>query len=249
MSAHARVRAARSVKKEARRARAGFTMLELLVASGILAMMAVMIFTAFEHTGHMRDRLGHRQERDHVARIAIAKLSRDLRSAFLSAHVNTALTVRTSLSGFVARHETHGDRLDLTTFTHRRLMRHAHEGDACEVGYRVEARRDSADIYDLLRRESPRIDDDVQRGGTVDVLVPDVANLVLTYYEPATEQWKDSWDTTQASGEVGRLPPRVRIVLTLNERDRGRVTERVYRTETPLMMLDQLRFGLPIDYR
>lgn len=221
----------------------------MLVASAILAMMAVMIFTAFEHTGRMRDRLGHRQERDHLARVAIAKLSRDLRSAFLSAHVNTTLTVRTGITGFIARDATHGDRVDFTAFTHRRLMRQAHEGDACEVGYRVEARRDSAGLYDLLRRESPRIDDNVERGGTLDVLVPDVADFQLKYFDPVTEDWKDTWDTTQASGEPGRLPPRVRITLTLNERDRGRVTERVYSTEVAPMMLDPLRFGLPIDYR
>lgn len=224
-------------------------MLELLVSSAILAMMSVMIFTAFEHTGRVRERLGHRQERDHVARVALAKISRDLRSAFLSAHVNTLQTQRAALTAFVGRDQSHGDRLDLTTFTHRRLMRHAHEGDACEVGYRVEERRDSGQIYDLVRRESPRIDDEPQRGGIVDVLVTDVADFQLRYFDPTTRQWKDSWDTTQATGEVGRLPPRVRITLTLNERDRSRVSERVYRTETPVMMTDPLRFGLPIDFR
>lgn len=234
------------------RGRPGVTLLEVLVSSAILAMMAVMLYTAFEHTGRMRERLGGRQERDHLARVAMAKISRDIRSAFLSAHVNINTSLVARQTAFVGRDESPGDRVDMTTFTHRRLVRNAHEGDACEVGYRVESRRDGdRTIYDLLRRESPRIDNDPLRGGTVDVLVPDVIAFDLRYYDTATDQWIDSWDTTQATAQAGRLPSRVRIRLVLRDGDRrnGPSTERTYLTETPVIIQEMLRFGLPIDYR
>lgn len=228
-----------------RRGRAGVTLLEVLVASAVLSMIALMIYTAFDHTGRIRERLGGRQERDHVARVALNKISHDFRSAFLSAHMNTVPTLVASKTAMVGRDESPGDRVDMTTFTHRRMVRGTHEGDACEVGYRVEARRGADRVYDLLRRESPRIDADPLRGGTVDVLVPDIQTFNLRYYDPTIDQWIDSWDTTQATGQFWRLPSRVRINLLLRDPD-GR--DRKYMTETQPMLRDVLRFGLPIDY-
>jgi general secretion pathway protein J len=235
-----------------RRGHAGVTLLEVLVASAILSLVGVMIFAAFEHTGRVRARLGSRQEHDHVARIALQKISRDLRGAFLSAHVNPNQQLVAVVTAFVGRDSTPGDQVDMTTFTHRRLMRGVHEGDAAEVGYRVEARRGGeATVYDLLRRESARIDNDPLRGGTLDVLVPDVASFSLRYYDQATDQWVDTWDTTQATGQAGRLPPRVRVALTIREGEArgGSTGERRYLTETPIMIQEVLRFGLPIDFR
>jgi general secretion pathway protein J len=228
-----------------RRAHDGVTLLEVLVAAAVLAMMATMIYSAFEHTSRIGRRLAGRQERDHVARIALNRFMTDIRSAYLSAHVNPDPTYRAVVTAFVAIDQSPGDRLDFTTFTHTRMVRGSHEGDACEVGYRVEPRRGPNSIYDLLRREAPRIDSDPTRGGTLDVLVPDVVSFNVRYYDGATDQWVDSWDTTQAAGQLGRLPARVRATLRLRDAD-GR--ELRYMTETTPMIPDVLRFGLPIDY-
>ena len=228
-----------------RRGRAGVTLLEVIVVAAIMAMMALSLAGAFRNTAIVRSRLGARQERDHVARVALGTLTRDLRSAFLSAHVNTNSIYVASLTAFVGTHDTAGSRLDFTAFSHRRLMRDSHEGDACEVGYRIEARHGAETHFDLLRRESARIDNDPLRGGTLDVLVPDVTSLELKYYDSAADNWIDTWDTQSATAQGGRLPARVRITLTLvdfNGRDRR------YVTETDLMIQDPLRFGLPLDY-
>jgi general secretion pathway protein J len=228
-----------------RRARAGVTMLEVIVVTAILAMIAVSLAGAFQHTALIRTRLGGRQERDHVARVAMSTLSRDLRGAFLSAHVNPMPNLVASITTFVGTHDTAGSRLDFTAFTHRRLMRDSHEGDACELGYRVEARRGADGHFDLVRRESPRIDIDPRRGGVVDVLVPDVSAFELRYYDSGSDTWIDTWDTTSATAQGGRLPTRVRITLTLVDVDGH---DRRYVTETDLPIQDVLRFGLPIDY-
>jgi general secretion pathway protein J len=231
--------------KSHRRGHAGVTLLEVLVAAAILAMMGTMIYTAFEHTSRIGRRLAGRQERDHVARIALNRLMKDLRSAYLSAHVNPDPTFLASRTAFVGVDQSPGDRLDFTTFTHERMVRGTHEGDECEVGYRVEARRGPNSVYDLLRRESPRVDNDPLRGGTVDVLVPDVVSFNLRYYDPVQDTWVDGWDSTQAAGQTNRLPSRIRATLVLRDTD-GR--ERRYMSETSPMIPEVLRFGLPIDY-
>jgi general secretion pathway protein J len=170
----------------------------------------------------------------------------DVRGAFLSAHVNPNPMYIATLTAFVGRHQSPGDRVDFTAFTHRRLMRGVHEGDAAEVGYRVEPRTGTnGTSNDLVRRESPRIDADPLRGGTIDVLVPDVVSFTVRYYDRTQDQWLDTWDTTQAAGQAGRLPSRVRAVLVLRDPDG---IERRYMTESAPMITEVLRFGLPIDY-
>lgn len=229
--------------------RAGMTLLEVMVATGVFAMMGMMLLTAFTQTGRMRDRLSGRMERDHQARTALAKLSRDLRGAFLTAHVNTAQAQAQNvvLTAFVGREGGNGDSLEFTAFTHRRLRRGAHEGDACEVGYRVVERRNADRLtYDLMRRETSRIDADPQRGGNLDVLVQDVAGFDLKFYDEVTSQWVESWNTMSGTGQPARLPQRVRAILTV--RDDGNTTRR-YVTETSVMIQAMLRFGLSLDWR
>jgi general secretion pathway protein J len=231
-----------------RRARAGMTLLEVIVATAVFAMMGLMLLTAFTHTGRMRDRLSARMDRDHQARTAVMRLSRDLRGAFLSAHVNGVNPGQNNvLTAFVAREGLNGDNLELTAFTHRRLRRGAHEGDACEVGYRVMERRGAQrTTYDLMRRETTRIDNEPQRGGALDVLAQDVTLFDLKFYDETSTQWIESWNTTSATGQPARLPQRVRITIEL--RDEGERRRR-YSTETPVMIQSMLRFGLGLDWR
>lgn len=227
----------------------GVTLLEVMVAMTVLVMTATMIWAAFDQTGRIRTRLGARQETDHLARVALTRITRDLRGSFLSLHVNQAQTLASLRTAFVAGTANGSSTLDVTTFTHRRLRRGTHEGDACEVGYRVDPHRDDdgmarGDAKDLVRRESPRIDAEPGRGGTLDVLVPNVRRFELKFWDETQERWIDTWDTTQAAGQAGRLPQRVRVTLTLQEGERG--AERVYSTETWIPLTRPLTFGLPI---
>jgi general secretion pathway protein J len=228
------------------RATRGLTLLEVLIASAILSLVASMIWVAFDQTARMRTKLSERQEHDHLARVAITRITRDLRSAFLSLHVNQEQRAAAVITAFKGRSGNGGSRLDLTTFTHRRLRRGTHEGDACEVGYQLLDHRgdDGVRGMDLVRRESPRIDNDPERGGVIDVLIPGVKSFELSYFDDQTDQWTETWDSTQATGQVGRLPPRVRVTITLEEGERRE--ERVYSTETPILVTRPLTFGLPI---
>ncbi len=230
----------------ARRSQRGLTLLEVLVASAILAMVAAMIWVSFDQTAKMRAKLTERQEHDHFARVAMARITRDLRAAFLSLHVNQDQRLAAVITAFKGRSGVGGSQIDLTTFTHRRLRRGAHEGDACEVGYKLMEHRGDDEVrgMDLVRRESARIDNDPEHGGVIDVLIEGVRAFELRFYDDATDQWVDTWDSTQATGQPGRLPPRVRVTLTVEEGPSHE--ERTYSTETSLYITRPLTFGLPI---
>ncbi len=228
------------------RARRGLTLLEVLIASAILIMVSTMIWASFDQTSRLRARIGYRQENDYLMRTAMGRITRDLRGAYLSLHVNQTQTLLAATTQFMGRGGgSGGSALDMATFTHRRLRRGSHEGDACEVGYSLGERRGSNGRgFDLLRREQARIDTDPQHGGIIDVLVPGVRRFELKYYDATSQQWVDQWDTTQAAGQPGRLPAVVRVLIAIEEGER--MQERVYSTETPLIMTRVLTFGLPI---
>jgi general secretion pathway protein J len=235
-----------SARRRRQRAQRGLTLLEVLIASAILIMVSTMIWASFDQTSRLRARIGYRQENDYLMRTALGRITRDLRGAYLSLHVNQTQTLLAATTQFIGRAGgSGGSQLDMATFTHRRLRRGSHEGDACEVGYRLADRRgNDGRGMDLLRREQARIDTDPQHGGVLDVLVPGVRRFELKFYDTTSQQWVDQWDTTQAAGQPGRLPGRVRVLLSIEEGERRE--ERVYQTETPLVMTRVLTFGLPI---
>jgi hypothetical protein len=52
-----------------------------------------------------------------------------------------------------------------------------------------------------------------------DVLVRDIDKLELQYWNWKNEEWLDTWDTTQADGQRGYLPTRVKITITVKAAD------------------------------
>jgi hypothetical protein len=52
-----------------------------------------------------------------------------------------------------------------------------------------------------------------------DVLVHDIVAAKLEFWNWKNNEWQDSWDTTQADGQKGWLPSRVRITITVKGPD------------------------------
>lgn len=207
----------------------GFTLVEALVAIAVFGIVATIVFGGFSQTMRNRQFVENQTDRSHVIRVAMERMVREISSAYVSVHVNPNPQLVTVRTGFHGRREGRGARLDFTSFSHRRLYRDAHESDQNEVGFFVAEFRDSDgdDHTALVRREQNRIDEDPERGGHTAVLVEDVEEFELSYLDPLSLEWRDTWD---ASGlEQNRLPCQVRIRLVVpgarNPRD-----EEVYTT-------------------
>jgi len=85
-----------------RRAHArGLTLLEVLVSVGVLAMVATLIYGAFDGMQRSRVGLSRIDDRYHQGRQALTRMSRELQSAFLSLH--TPLQIVTARAGEVRR--------------------------------------------------------------------------------------------------------------------------------------------------
>lgn len=195
--------------------RGGFTLVEALVAIAIFGIVATIVFGGLSQTMRNRAHVEAQSDRSHVIRVAMERMVRELSSAYVSVHVNPNPQLVTVRTGFHGRREGRGSRLDFTSFSHRRLYRDAHESDQNELGYFLADFRDDEGNrhHALVRREQNRVDDDFERGGPTAVLVEDVIEFELSYLDPMSQEWRDSWD---ASGsEQNRLPVQVKIRLVV----------------------------------
>ena len=223
----------------------GMTLLEIMVSVAILAMVAILIYGAFDSMSRGKKGEAMRADRSREGREAILRVTRDLSSAFLSMHNPAATALITRGTAFVGTSGGSYDRLDFAAFAHRRIDRDSHESDECEVGYFVVSDPDVDGKMDLVRREQTPIDIDPRKGGIVNVIAEDVEEFDIKYLEPLTSQWLDTWDTSQVTGQPGRLPLEVSIRLVLKGRPRASPFSTTYATKLTMPMQQPLTFGIP----
>jgi general secretion pathway protein J len=233
-----------------RRARSrGLTLLEVLVSIGILALIATLIYGAFDGMARSRAGLTRLDDRYQQGRSSLARMSRELQSAFLSMHQPAVQAQQVRITSFVGKDQGKNDRVDFTSFSHRRLGRDLHESDQNELSYFIAVDPDHRDKFDLVRREQKEIDLEPGKGGVINVICEDVAEFDLSYLDPLTGAWTDTWDSTQAAGQFQRLPLQVKIRLVL----RGGIGDLPIKLETrvPIAMQSAITFGVatPIQTR
>ncbi len=233
---------ARSVRRRlARRARArGITLLEVLVAIGILSLVATLVYGAFDGMSRSRQGIERVADRYHQGRSAVARMSREVQSAFISLHVPLDPNFQTRKTAFIATHRSPADRLDFTSFSHQRIAAGAHESDQNELSY-FGSPDPRSNAIDLVRREAKYIDIDPQHGGVIQVLAENIKSFSLTYLDGITGDWKTDWDSTQLT-EAMRLPSQVKIELVLYGSNGEAIP---FVSKAPIMMQAPLSFGLP----
>lgn len=194
--------------------RRGFTLLELLVAISILAMVSILIYGAFSAMRRTKEGLERIQDRYREGRIAMQRVTRELSSAYLSLHVPTDPSLLVVSTAFVGTRGNPADRVDFNAFANVRRDRDAHESDQAEISYFGQPNPEGG--TDLVRRVSTRPDHEPGKGGRIEVLATDIDLFELEYLDAQTGLWTDTWDSTQTVGQPGRLPYQIRITLVLN---------------------------------
>ncbi len=104
-----------SARPSRRRARA-MTLLEILVSLGILAMISILIYGAFDSMARGKKGETLRVDRARQGRLAVDRIAREVQSALLTMHQpqNQALVVR--LTAFYGKSSRDFDRLDFAAF-------------------------------------------------------------------------------------------------------------------------------------
>jgi general secretion pathway protein J len=226
-----------------RRAEGGLTLLEVLVSIAILAMIATLIYGAFDSLSRGKRAEAKRGDRARQARNAIDRMVRELAGAYVSMHQPHNVALQTRATGIVGRNGNPFDRIDFSAFAHRRLERESKESDQAEIGYFVAADPEVDGKMDLVRREQVPMDMDLLRGGVVNVLCENVESFDLRYLDPATGMWVEAWDTTSVTAQLNRIPLAIRVTLVLKDVPSG--VPSTYTTKIMLPIRNPLTFGIP----
>lgn len=225
-----------------RHATRGMTMIEVVVAIGVLAMVGVLIHGVIDSLSRGKKAEGMRTERAHAGREALQRIVRDMSAAYISMHFPTNPALVTRKTAFIGRSGNPFDRVDFTAFAHLRTDRDSRESDQAEVGYFAVKDPDVPDKMDLVRREQTPIDIDPLKGGIVNVVAEDIESFDLRYLEPKTGQWLETWDSSQITGQPNRLPFEVKVTLVLKGVGDGPPYS--YTTKLFLPIQQPLSFGI-----
>ena len=166
------------------RSKRGFTLMELLVAAGLLAMLGLILGTSISAVmGAIRDNR-EMQDRYHSARVALGRMQREIAMSYLSKHQGEDRTTKTVFLG-------KSDRLTFIYMGHRKIQRGASESDQGVLEYYLE--RQSDGLPALIRREKVIIDDVPEKEGRRQVLAQDVRKLRFEYWDMDKESWESDW--------------------------------------------------------
>ena len=205
--------------------KSAFTLLEIILAVSVLALVGTMIYGGFAQTAINTARVEEDVDQSRVVHMALERIARELTMAFVSTHTNPSLDLRVVETAFIGSDRGKEDRIDFTSFSHRRLYRNARESDQNELSYFVTQDPDDSDVQVLERREQNRIDDDPRRGGKSQILVENVEEFNVEYFDPLLSEWVQTWNTEDVLSQPNRLPTQVRIRLAVKHPGRRSKTQ------------------------
>lgn len=200
---------------------AGFTLIEILLALVMFAMIAGVIFAAFAAVMDGVEKGRQSAEFYRVGRGALQRMTQEI-----SAAVGPDVDPRAKLEGekdkAAARRR---DRITFVTIPYRRFTAKVPEDELCSISYYVA--EDAQGRSALFRTEDCILEEEQQEGGAVLALTDLAVGLDIVYYDAEGEH--DSWPPDGSK----ELPCLVRVALTLRD---AREHERVFFTTVPLLM-------------
>lgn len=214
-------------------------MLEVMICIAILMVMSVATFQVLRNTVEVREILAERDSTTRGARVAMARLRRELQLAYLTPNVQAIGTFYTVFVGL----DEDPDKLFFSSLSHERLYRDSRECDETEITVWTEPSPGKDSGYVLYHREAPRIDEEPDEGGVVYPLAYGVRSFNLRYLDPNTNEWGDEWDSRNADF-ANRLPRAVQIGLVLIGED---PTDRDREIDIPFLTTVVLEYGVPLQ--
>lgn len=187
---------------------AAFTLIELILAIGIAAIVLVAVNAVFFATLRLRDSASEAVDAASPMDQAVATIRRDLQcavtpkaSGVLSGDFRVGNITSTGMGATVAA--------EMYTATGT-LSRNAPWGDIQRVTYELKNANGSSDLYrsvtrNLLTLTTPDVEDQLLMHG--------VDNVKFYCFDGA--QWSETWDTTDATSLSTNLPLAVRVDIQL----------------------------------
>jgi general secretion pathway protein J len=225
------------------RARSGMSLIEVMVAMTIFAVVASLLYGGFAQTARVKERVEGQLEREHEIRSGLERMAQEMTTAYTSAQRNINESLRTMMTGFVAKEQGSNTKVYFSSFSHRRLYRNAHESDQNELAYFVTGDPNDSTKDVLARREQRRVDETLEKGGQTQVLITNVKKFEVQFFDPLTKEWSTNWDTTSAGAQPNRLPLQAKISIKVPNLS-GKGPDQTFGTRTWFPITYALNFTL-----
>ena len=174
----------------------GFSLIEILVAASLLAIVGGMLVQSLSSSLDAKEAVEGTSNRYHLVRSAVSRMVDEISQAYLSAHVASAEARSETAFGYVPR------------------VADEKKGDSRQLAYYLDT-DPKTQTQSLLRREQANLDDNFEEGGRALVLLSDVRELTLEYWDATKEEWLDKWDAQGSDpNQASKLPQRVRLKIT-----------------------------------
>lgn len=208
--------------------------MEIMLAISILAVIGGIVVGVLTNTLRSRDMLSENDTVQRSVRVSMERIGRELQLAYLTKNTGAVNTYRTV---FVAQNQEPVDMLWFASLSHRPLYRNAHECDQTEITVWGEQDPENPELFVLLHREAPRIDQEPDKDGVISPIAHGVRRFDVRFLDGKTGEWRETWDTS-GTETPNTLPRAVQIILVISAPsldEPGQLTDHTYLTT---IMLD-----------
>jgi general secretion pathway protein J len=235
----------------------GFTLIEVMVATFLMALMGMLLMTSINSSISAKDAVEETSGRYQLVRQAMSRMAREIAMAYLSKNINH------SDAAYVTQFKGKKESLYFSAFGNVVYQKDAKQSDQQVLGFYLAT--DKNGQQSLMRRMQPNLNRDVEKGGVAQVLCPNVTKLEFSYFDGRLEKWEETWVADPviltAQGQIDteapwlrknkkeeneqrkpilkswRLPSFVKILMTA---EMGKGSEMTWVTETEILIQDPL---------
>lgn len=217
----------------------GFTLIEVLLAIFIFAVVISLIFTAYTGSVRIMNETGAQADISRMASITLERMTEDLESIFLSSWVKPdEIEDATSVSGrFLGENdEINGQDADRIRFLSKARVvfdeQHS-SGGVAEISYYLKQDEEQEDLI-LYRRETSVLEASPEEGTGGLEVCRGLRSVEITYQDREGETVEE-WDSISSEAD-NRLPRAVTIILAFWDRS-GEEAVYSFRTGVALPLL------------
>lgn len=199
----------------------GFTLIEIMVAVAILAVISVLLWQSSAVILNAKLRFEEEDTRVQEAMMALTRISDDLSMSYI---YQTQAQLGTGAHGenltkieFEAKDGGTQDALNFASMSNFRYIKGSEDIDRAEISYflkQTEAEEKGDTGYALVKRVQSPPDNEPEEGGVEYVVLDNVKEFDLQFYNKDTDKWTSSWDSN--APEFNKKMPRavqVRLVI------------------------------------
>jgi len=193
------------MRRPAGTSRAGFTLIELTLAMGMVTVVALSLYASLRIAFRASDSATAAVEPPRTAELAMEFLRTDLQNALTSGGVLAG-----TFEGTQSQDDRGHEDDDLIFFTTSDGPDHVDgNGEIKQVELTVQTTPDGTD-HVLVRRVTRNLLSEIQVDPDEEIICRGVSSLSLSYFTGS--QWQDTWDSTQ---EDNTIPVAVEVTLEL----------------------------------